>query len=224
LFFVSENSSTVFTRVHPASLIPGTKISSLHQLPKPGNKKAETHHVLVKSISKRVTDVNRRPLMVASGNINILPATPAEDRPSFTETHAPGTNLASTTDGGGGLDEAVVTTTKTNFPGEDKLTPGNVAEIMPQYPGGIGTLLSFPKKYIHAPKSAEGEDVTVKIEFMVNYDGSLENFTVVQSGGEIFDNEVLRVLKKMPLWIPGQSKGKKVAVYYTVPVKFSNEF
>jgi periplasmic protein TonB len=220
LFFLAENSPAVFTRVHPGAPIPGTKISNLHLPPKPGNKKAAMHQSLVKSISKRITDVNRRPLIVASNNINILPATPAEIQPSFAGTNTRGTNLAPTTDGA----ETVVII-KTNLPGEDKSIPVKVAEIMPQYPGGIGALLSFLKKHIHSPASIEeGEDVAVKIEFVVNYDGSLENFTVVQSGGEVFDNEVLRALKKMPRWIPGQSKGKNVAVYYTVPVKFTNEF
>ena len=224
LFFLAMNSSTVFTPVHPGAPMPGTKISGLHLPSKPGNKKAAMHQALVKSISKRITDLNRRPVIVASNNINILPATPAEVWPSFAGTNAPGTNLASTTDGAGGPGEAIVTT-KTNLPAEDKSIPVKVAEIMPQYPGGIGALLSFLKKHIHSPASIEeGEDVSVKIEFVVNYDGSLENFTVAQSGGEIFDNEVLRALKKMPLWIPGQNKGKKVAVYYSVPVKFTNAF
>jgi protein TonB len=42
----------------------------------------------------------------------------------------------------------------------------------------------------------------------------------VKSGGDDFDNEVLRVLKKMPDWIPGKSNGHNVSVYYEVPVKF----
>jgi protein TonB len=102
--------------------------------------------------------------------------------------------------------------------------PVEVAEIMPQYPGGVQALLSFLKKNIHSPNIEEGEDISVKIEFVVNYDGTLENFIVIKSGGDIFDTEVLRVLRKMPLWIPGKSKGKNITVHYTVPVKFINEF
>jgi len=47
---------------------------------------------------------------------------------------------------------------------------------------------------------------------------------VIKSGGIAFDNEVVRVLKKMPLWIPGKSNGENVSVYYVVPVKFTIEF
>ena len=95
---------------------------------------------------------------------------------------------------------------------------------MPQYPGGVHALLSFLKKNIHSPYIEEGEDISVKIEFVVNYDGTLENFRVIQSGGDIFDTEVLRVFKKMPLWIPGKSKEKNIAFHYVVPVKFTSEF
>ncbi|MEP6948243.1 MAG: TonB family protein [Ginsengibacter sp.] len=224
LFFVSHNSSEVLTRVHSGTLIPGTKISSMNQLPKPENKKIEKRQAAVKGISKRITGADRPPFIVAFTNINTLPATPAEIQPSFTSVSTSGINLEPDADGTGGSDETAVTI-KTNLPEPDKSTPVAVAEIIPQYPGGIQALLSFLKKNIHPPASVEeGRDVSVKIAFVVNFDGSLKNFTVAESGGEIFDNEVLRVLKKMGLWIPGKNKGKNVAVYYTVPVKFTSEF
>jgi periplasmic protein TonB len=225
LFSLYENSSPVFTRVHPGTFIPGTKISVLHPPSKPANKKIEMHQPAAKSISKKITYVDRPPLIIA-GNINTSPATPLEFQPSLTATGSPGVNPASDANvtGEGGLDKTGASA-RTDLPGPDRSTPVAVAEIMPQYPGGIRALLSFLKNNIHAPANVEeGEDVSVKIEFIVNYDGSLENFIVVKSGGEIFDNEVIRVLKKMPLWIPGKSRGKAVAVYYTVPVKFTGEF
>ena len=101
----------------------------------------------------------------------------------------------------------------------------SVAELMPQYPGGLKALLAYLKKNIHAPADVEeGKEISVKVEFVVNYNGHLESFKVIETGGEVFDNEVLRVLKKMPLWIPGKSNGENVSVYYTVPVRFTNDF
>ena len=96
---------------------------------------------------------------------------------------------------------------------------------MPQYPGGIKALLAYLKKNLHAPDAVEeGKQVSVKVKFVVNYDGKLESFKVIESGGEVFDNEVLRVLQKMPLWIPGRSNGENISVYYTVPVRFTSDF
>jgi periplasmic protein TonB len=66
----------------------------------------------------------------------------------------------------------------------------------------------------------DGEMVSVRIKFVVGYDGKLKGFTTVQDGGEEFNKEVVRVLKKMPEWIPGKTRGQNVSVYYVIPVKF----
>ena len=101
----------------------------------------------------------------------------------------------------------------------------NEADVMPQYPGGLKALLAYLKKNLQTPDDVEeGKEISVKVKFVVNYDGKLEMFKVIQSGGEAFDNEVLRVLQKMPQWIPGKSNGENVAVYFTVPVKFTSNF
>jgi hypothetical protein len=39
-------------------------------------------------------------------------------------------------------------------------------------------------------------------------------------GSRNFDNEVLRLIKGMPKWKPGQEKGKNVAVRFVLPIKF----
>lgn len=100
-----------------------------------------------------------------------------------------------------------------------------VADIMPQYPGGIKALLVYLKKSLKAPEGdiGEGKAISVKVKFVVNYNGQVESFVVTESGGKVYDDEVLRVLKKMPVWIPGKSNGEKVSVYFTIPVKFTNE-
>jgi len=95
------------------------------------------------------------------------------------------------------------------------------AEVMPAYPGGIDALRRFLQKNLINPKEMEeGEEVTVKMKFVVGIDGKLQSFETVQDGGEEFDKEVMRVLKKMPNWVPGKTHGQNVSVYFTIPVKF----
>jgi len=95
------------------------------------------------------------------------------------------------------------------------------AEIMPSFPGGMEGLKRFLQKNLTNPKDMEeGEMVSVKMKFVVGYDGKLKGFETIQDGGEAFNKEVLRVLKKMPEWVPGKSNGQNVSVYYTIPVKF----
>ena len=103
----------------------------------------------------------------------------------------------------------------------DKFTPNDVAEVMPSYPGGMEALKRFLEKYLRNPEDLEeGVNVKVRIRFIVGYDGNLKGFETVQDGGSPFNNEVIRVLKKMPQWIPGKTKGENVSVYYTIPVNF----
>lgn len=100
-------------------------------------------------------------------------------------------------------------------------TPREFAEQMPSYPGGMDALRRFLEKNLQNPRDMEeGESVGVKVKFVVGYDGKLQGFTIIQDGGDEFNKEVVRVLKKMPEWIPGRSNGENVSVYYTIPVKF----
>ena len=106
----------------------------------------------------------------------------------------------------------------------DKTKPTESPDVMPQYPGGINELIKFLKKNLKAPDEInENDEISVKVRFVVNYDGSLIGFDVIQSGGAIFDNEVIRVLKKMPRWVPGKTSGENVSVYFIIPVKFNVE-
>ena len=99
--------------------------------------------------------------------------------------------------------------------------PLTVADVMPQFPGGNNALHQFLQRNLQNPQDIEaGETRTVKVRFVVDLRGQVSLFTVVQHGGTPFNNEVLRVLKKMPPWIPGKSAGRNVAVYFTVPVLF----
>jgi periplasmic protein TonB len=105
----------------------------------------------------------------------------------------------------------------------DKVTPNETAEVMPKYPGGMEKLRKFLQENLTNPKDVEeGETVSVKIKFIVGYDGKLKGFETIEDGGDAFNKEVIRVLKKMPDWIAGKSKGESVSVYYTIPVKFTS--
>lgn len=103
----------------------------------------------------------------------------------------------------------------------DVTKPIDNPEVRPEYPGGMSALKNFLEKNLTNPEDLpNGEPVEVKIKFVVGYDGKLQSFQVIRDGGNAFNTEVIRVLKKMPEWIPGKTNGKNVAVFYTIPVKF----
>jgi len=101
----------------------------------------------------------------------------------------------------------------------NKPMEADVVDVLPSFPGGIDALMKFLKKHLENPAEKD-ETVSVQIKFVVGYNGKLKSFVTVLDGGESYNREVVRVLKKMPDWIPGKAKGENVSVYYTIPVKF----
>ena len=120
--------------------------------------------------------------------------------------------------------DVFIETPKPEAPPLEITTPMDFAEIMPEFPGGVPALRKFLVTNLSKPRELEsGELVSVKVKFVVGYDGKLQRFEVLEDGGSEFNNEVMRVLKKMPAWTPGKSKGQNVSVHYVIPVKFIAE-
>ncbi|MGZ5286154.1 MAG: energy transducer TonB [Flavisolibacter sp.] len=91
----------------------------------------------------------------------------------------------------------------------------------PEFPGGLKAWLAFLQNNLQVPSSLEaGEKKTVLIRFQVGADGRVTGFEVAQSGGRLYDNEVIRVLKRMPKWKPAIQNNIPVARSFTQPVTF----
>ena len=98
----------------------------------------------------------------------------------------------------------------------------NVVEVMPSYPGDMTECYMFVARQMHYPEEAEekGIEGRVLIRFVVEKDGRLTNFEVVESPDPLLSNEALRVLKQMPKWFPAKNKGKDVRCRYSMPILF----
>ena len=98
----------------------------------------------------------------------------------------------------------------------------DVVEKMPEYPGGQAALFEYLQKNVKYPADAEKKKVEgrVLVTFVVNTDGSITDIEVVRKTFPSLDAEAVRVISGMPKWKPGEQKGKKVRVKYTVPLNF----
>jgi periplasmic protein TonB len=106
-------------------------------------------------------------------------------------------------------------------PAKPAMPAFEVMEQQPEFPGGTQAWANYLNRNLHTPADMEpGEKKTVLIKFIVDADGSVTGFTVVRSGGYAFDNEVIRVLRKMPKWKPAIQNGHAVTVSFTQPVTF----
>jgi TonB family protein len=90
------------------------------------------------------------------------------------------------------------------------------------FPGGTSKLSAFLSRELKYPKELQekGEEGKVVFEFVVSKNGNITDIKIVQSAGKLFDEEALRVIKKMPTWIPGKQNGMAVNSYYSLPISF----
>ncbi len=108
-----------------------------------------------------------------------------------------------------------------NPPVEQKQSEFIIQERNPEFPGGVEAFRKFMAKYLVTPDGLEaGQSKIVKVKFKVDKDGSVNSFEIVTSGGSEYDNEVVRVCKKMPRWVPAIQNGVNVSVNYVIPVTF----
>ncbi len=164
---------------------------------------------------------------VKSTQIKIVP----DDRvkkPEVPTIEDLGTALTSTITQQGVIPDG--TTGELNATGENlnahSVKPDKQPEIYPttsdaRFPGGKEAFAKFLTKYLVTPGDLEaGEKKMVLVRFMVDADGTISKTEVLQSDGDDYSREVIRVLTKMPKWIPAMQNGTKVATWFTQPVSF----
>lgn len=97
-----------------------------------------------------------------------------------------------------------------------------VVEKMPRFKGGTTALMQYLSKNIHYPTTAmeAGRQGRVTVQFIVTKDGNIEQVKILRGVSPELDAEAIRVISSMPKWIPGEQRGKRVNVKYTVPVMF----
>ncbi len=98
-----------------------------------------------------------------------------------------------------------------------------VVEAMPEFPGGMGKLMSYLGNNIKYPPLAKESGIQgrVFINFVVEPDGKISQVKVLRGIGGGCDEEAIRVVEAMPKWKPGMQRGKPVRVSYNLPVKFT---
>jgi protein TonB len=123
----------------------------------------------------------------------------------------------------GAISESTATNSQGNVDANN--TPAETMTILSssdaQFPGGIDSFKKFLTRNLITPDDLQvGEKKTVMVRFKVDVDGSISSAQILTSGGEKYDKEVLRVLNKMPKWVPATQNGVKVARWFTQPVSF----
>ena len=95
-------------------------------------------------------------------------------------------------------------------------------EKMPQFPGGEEAIMKWINDNMKYPEEAQKNRIQGRVfcQFVVEKDGSVTNVEVVRGINPLLDEEAVRTLKTVPKFIPGEEKGERVRVRYSVPVRF----
>ena len=114
---------------------------------------------------------------------------------------------------------------KTTQTQKDTTTDDKVYEVceqMPTYKGGEEAMMRFLSQVTRYPQRAQefGIQGCVVVGFIVEKDGSLSDFKLIQRVDPELDDEALKTVKAMPKWNPGKHNGKNVRVRHSVPVSF----
>lgn len=98
-----------------------------------------------------------------------------------------------------------------------------VVEAMPEFPGGQPEMMKFLSKNIKYPTMARESGIQgmVYVTFVVERDGSVTDVKVMRGIGGGCDEEAVRVVTRMPKWIPGKQRNKPVRVQFNLPVRFT---
>jgi protein TonB len=97
------------------------------------------------------------------------------------------------------------------------------ADEMPEFDGGATGLMRYVGQNIVYPSVAReiGIEGTVYVSFVVNEFGNVESAKVLKGIGYGCDEEVIRVVNKMPRWKKvGKNAGHPVKVRFNIPVAF----
>ena len=109
--------------------------------------------------------------------------------------------------------------------GGEELTPVEVVEEMPQFPGGWKALARFMDENIVYPEDAKKMRTfgNVEVAFIVDKEGNVTNPRVTKHLSPSLDRAALAAVEKMPRWKPGLSGGKVSIVQVRIPIHFQVE-
>lgn len=98
-----------------------------------------------------------------------------------------------------------------------KFFNSNEVDTKPEFKGGMEKFYKYMAENFKVPEE-EGIKGKIIVEFIIEKDGSISNFNVIQDIGYGSLEEVTRFFKKCPNWQPGTKNSQVVRTKYTLPI------
>ncbi len=98
------------------------------------------------------------------------------------------------------------------------------AEVEATFPGGATAWRTYLENNLQADvpvkRGAKVGSYQVIIKFIVRKDGSIDDAVAETNFGHGMEQEVIRVIKDGPRWVPAIQNGRKVNAYRRQPITF----
>ena len=102
------------------------------------------------------------------------------------------------------------------------LTPTEVVQEMPEFPGGIPALMQWLDKNVVYPPLVINQKVTgtTYLTFLVDQEGDVTEPEVQEPLHPMITSAILKAARKMPRWEPGKKDGQVSIVRVTIPIEY----
>ena len=226
IFMIAKNAYEAYQKEH-AVMDQVTELSALTQQKKK-EAKVERKEIPVKQEQQQVVEKVKSsvkftaPVIKKDDEVKPEDELKSQDEIMNSKVAVGALNVVGNDENGEVLKAKEVIATEPVKPKEEENKVFDVVEQMPSYPGGMGALMQYLSSNIKYPVIAEENGIQGRVicTFVVERDGSITDVKIAKSVDPSLDKEAMRVVSKMPKWIPGKQNGSAVRVKYTLPVTF----
>ena len=226
IFMIAKNAYEAYQKEH-AVMDQVTELSALTQQKKK-EAKVERKEIPVRQEQQQVVEKVKSsvkftaPVIKKDDEVKPEDELKSQDEIMNSKVAVGALNVVGNDENGEVLKAKEVIATEPVKPKEEENKVFDVVEQMPSYPGGMGALMQYLSSNIKYPAIAEENGIQGRVicTFVVERDGSITDVRIAKSVDPSLDKEAMRVVSKMPKWIPGKQNGSAVRVKYTLPVTF----
>ena len=226
VFMIAKNAYEAYQKEH-AVMDQVTELSALTQQKKK-EAKVERKEIPVRQEQQQVVEKVKSsvkftaPVIKKDDEVKPEDELKSQDEIMNSKVAVGALNVVGNDENGEVLKAKEVIATEPVKPKEEENKVFDVVEQMPSYPGGMGALMQYLSSNIKYPAIAEENGIQGRVicTFVVERDGSITDVKIAKSVDPSLDKEAMRVVSKMPRWIPGKQNGSAVRVKYTLPVTF----
>lgn len=92
--------------------------------------------------------------------------------------------------------------------------------VQPEYDGGMSKLYDYVTENFIYPDECERRHVsgTVEVKFTIEKSGDVSAVSILKGIDETIDEELVRIFRAMPAWIPATRNGEPVRYIVSMPI------